>query len=87
MTRHLTTEGKILDTAKAGAQWNGAPRDWGQETLYRSSKGNYWIEETSLLPDQGGARFVTPEEAAGWLLSNGYEVPEDLRETAKKISE
>jgi hypothetical protein len=84
--------GRVLDTDKASAEWEEAidwngqnfvsrptGSQWEHETLYRSSKGRYYIERTSQR--QGSrphAELVTNEQAAAWLLANDHELPQDL---------
>ena len=60
MSKYRMEDGKVLDTDKASAEWEEAidwngrnfvsrptGSQWEHETLYRSSKGRYYIERTS----------------------------------------
>lgn len=94
-------EDSILDTDKAvqsweeAADWNGnnsisraTGSQWSHETLYKSSKGRYWLERSSQY--QGSlpsADVISDEEAAAWLLLMEHDLPEDLREVADKVAE
>jgi hypothetical protein len=77
---------KAKDTWSEDTRWNGnnhisvnTGSQWIHETLHLSAKGRYYVETVSAwqgsLPS---AEFITPEEAARWLLANGEELPEDL---------
>jgi len=99
--KYKTDSDAVVDTESAAAhweeatQWNGSNHiskatgsQWEHETLYKSSKGRYWVEHVSQW--QGStphAFFLTHEEAARWLLSNEHELPEDLREAGAAILE
>jgi len=92
--RFRMEDGTIVDTDLATASyqealdWNGKNHisratgsQWEHETLYRSSKGRWYIVRKSqwqgTLPE---ARWVTAEEAARWLALNDHELPEELAE-------
>ena len=93
--------GQVVDTDRAvecwqeSERWNGQNHisratgtQWEHETLFKSTKGNYWIEHVSQW--QGStphAFFLTAEEAARWLLTNEHELPADLVEVGANISE
>ena len=101
MTKYTMDNGQVVDTDKAlecwqeAERWNGRNHiskatgsQWERETLYKSAKGNYWVEHTSQW--QGStphAFFLTAEEAARWLLTNEHELPADLVEVGANISE
>ena len=101
MAKYSMDNGAVVDSDTAQVSWKEATRwngqnhisratgsQWEHETLYKSSKGNYWVEHTSQY--QGSlprAFFLTPEEAARWLLTNEHELPEDLQEAGAGISE
>lgn len=94
-------ENKVVDTETATKSWDedttfdghnniSVPTgsQWNHETLYRSRRGLYYIVHTSQW--QGSrpyAEWVSPEQAAVWLLTNGHEVPEDLKKAAEVVSE
>src|SRR6516225_11005853 len=61
MSKYRMEDGKVLDTDKASAEWEEAidwngrnfvsrptGSQWEHETLYRSSKGRYYVERKSL---------------------------------------
>lgn len=101
MSKYNTEEGVIVDTDKAVASWqedsdwNGSNHisratgsQWEHETLHKSSKGRYYIEYWSQWQgSMPGARFVSNEEAAKWLMNNNKELPSDLAQLEAKISE
>jgi hypothetical protein len=61
---------------------------WSHQTLYKSRKGRYWIENTSQW--QGStpsAEWISPQEAARWLLQNGHDLPEDLEQYEDEVCE
>lgn len=85
-------DGTVVNTEKASGEWEEAidwngqnfvsrptRSQWEHETLYRSSKGRYYVEHTSQwsgsLPH---AKLVSDEEAAAWLVANDHELPGDL---------
>jgi hypothetical protein len=94
-------ENCILDTDNAIKSWGEATRwegrnhiskatasQWEHETLHKSRKGRYYVEHTSQW--QGStprAEWLSPQEAARWLLQNDHELPSDLAQYADEISE
>lgn len=84
--------GVLVDTDRAAKEWeegvyfNGSNHiskatgnQFDHETLYKSSKGRYYIVRSSQWQGtRDRAIESTPEAAAKWLLLNGYELPEDL---------
>jgi hypothetical protein len=94
-------ENSVVNTDNATAKWeddtffDGSNRisvatgsQWVNQRLYRSRKGRYYLETRSRIQGQRDhAEWVSPEEAARWLLANGHEVPEDLVEAAEEVSE
>lgn len=94
-------DGVIVDTDNAAKHWGESTRfdgrnhvsmatgsQWEHETLYLSAKGRYYIESTSQWQGSTpGARFVTNEEAARWLLLNERNLPKDLAAVASEVSE
>jgi len=101
MSKYRTEDGTIVDTDKAASPWNeekdwngsnwisrATGDQWTHQTLYKSSKGRYYIEHESQW--QGAtpsAEFVSDEEAARWLVLNEHELPEDLVEAAEAVTE
>lgn len=101
MARYRMEEGTLVDTKNATqsweeeTDWNGnnhisraTGSQWNHERLYRSRKGRYYIEHTSQW--QGSlphVEWVSPEEAARWLLLMEHELPADLQKIAEKVSE
>lgn len=61
---------------------------WEHQKLYRSRRGRYYIECWSQW--QGTtphAEWLSPEEAARWLLRNNETLPTDLAEYEETVSE
>lgn len=101
MARYQMEDGTFVDTKKAVASWEEARRwngnnhiskatgsQWDHETLYKSSKGRYFVEETSQWQGSlDSARFLSREEAAAWLLNNEEDLPEDLAKFAESMVE
>lgn len=83
------------DRWEEDTRWDGNNRisvntgtQWNHQTLYKSRKGRYYIEHTSQWQSSTPhAEWISPEEAARWLLTNSHEVPEDLRAAAEQVSE
>jgi hypothetical protein len=94
-------EGTIVDTDNASQSWEEATRwdgnnwiskatgsQWEHETLYRSRKGRYYVEHTSQWEGSTPhAEWVSPQEAARWLLLNEREVPAELAEAVEQVAE
>jgi hypothetical protein len=82
-------DGTVVVVANAAHSWPGAPEPGSfRETLHKSRKGRYYLELQSLPPLAGAhAEWVSPEEAARWLLAHGMELPADLRATGEALSE
>ena len=92
MSKYRMEDGRVQNTDKASAEWEEAidwngrnfvsrptGSQWEHETLYRSSKGRYYVERTSLRQGSSPyAELLTSERAAAWLLANGHELPQDL---------
>lgn len=82
--KYKLESGAVVDTAKAavtieeGTRWDGRNHislatgsQWDHETLYRSSKGRWYIESFSNW--QGStpyARELTAAEASEWITLN-----------------
>ena len=76
-------------------RWNGnnhisvnTGSQFDHQKLYKSRKGRYYVESWSQW--QGStphAEWVSPEEAARWLLRNDEELPADLEQYEDAICE
>ena len=101
MARYQMQDGTVVDTDNATASW-GECRDWDgnnhigrssrsqwhDQTLYRSRKGRYYLEYCSRVQGKRDhVEWVSPEEAARWLLLNEEDLPEDLAKVAEQVSE
>ena len=100
MSKYRMEDGRVLNTDKASAEWEEAINwngqnfvsrptgsQWEHETLYRSSKGRYWLEHRSDRPgSRPHAELVTNQRAAAWLLANDHELPQDLAGPGKAES-
>jgi hypothetical protein len=94
MSKYKTEDGTIVDTDKASQSWNeetdwngnnyisrATGSQWLHETLYRSSKGRYYIEhESQWQGSLPSAEFISNEEACKWLLRMGHDLPVDLKQ-------
>lgn len=94
-----TLDRLVVDTERAAQVWHdrtdfdgrqryslatGSP--WDRETLYLSARGVWYVEATSAW--QGSrphARRVTDRAAARWLLSQGYDLPDQLARYAELL--
>ena len=53
---------------------------WEHEQLYRSAKGQWYVESSSQWQgSQPSAKWLTPQEAAEWLVLNDHKLPEELQ--------
>jgi len=91
----------VVDTENATASyeeatfWDGNSHiskatgsQWDHETLYRSSKGRYYVVHTSQWQGScNSAEWVSPTEAARWLLANDEELPDELKQYGDEVSE
>jgi hypothetical protein len=93
MTKYKMSDGMVVDTDNATAQWAEATRwdgqnhvsvptasQWNHQALYRSRRGRYYVVRWSQW--QGSvpaAEWVSNEEAARWLVLNAHALPADLR--------
>lgn len=74
-------DGKNEISAATGSQWN-------HQTLYKSRKGRYYIENFSQWQGSSpSAEWVSPQEATRWLILNEHELPDDLKQYENEISE
>jgi hypothetical protein len=101
MATYRMQDGTVVKTESAvqsweeAARWNGnnhisvhTGSQWTHQTLHKTRKGRYYIEYTSQW--QGStphAEFVSPEEAARWLILNGDDLPEDLKPYEDEVTE
>jgi hypothetical protein len=101
MARYRMDDGSVVDTEKAVQSWEEATRwdgrnhisqatggQWNHQRLYKSRKGRYYVEHWSDW--QGSTphvEWVSPEEAVRWLLTNGEELPDDLKHLEAEIVE
>lgn len=90
MSRYRMSDGTVVDTKNAVAQWEEDTRwdgrnyisvatgsQWEHQTLYRSRKGRFYIEHVSSYEGTTpGVEWCSNEEATRWLLANGHN-PED----------
>lgn len=61
---------------------------WEHQTLYRSAKGRYYlVHESNRQGTPPHAEFITPAQAAAWLTLNGRDLPPDLVDAAKEVTE
>ncbi len=93
--------GVLVDTDKAAQSWDEATYWNGNnhiskatgdqflhETLYKSSKGRYYIVHSSQWQGSvDSASEIDEEDAAKWLLLNEHELPEDLAALAGDLIE
>ena len=101
MSKYRTEDGTVVDTDNATAHWEettdwdgrnhisrATGSQWNHETLHRSRKGRYYTEHWSAYQgSRAHVEWVSPEEAARWLLHNDHELPEDLAKLAEEVSE
>jgi hypothetical protein len=100
MARFKMDDHTVVDTESATRTWYETTRQYGMnlisvatgtqtehETLYRSRKGRYYIVHTSARDVEPYAEWVSDRHAASWMLTNDYEVPEDLEDAADQVSE
>lgn len=101
MAKHRMEDGTVVDTQNAVKDWKedtfwdgrnhiskATGSQWHHQTLYKSRKGRYYVEHTSAYQgSRDHVEWVSREEAARWLLTNGHELPEDLADLEKEIVE
>lgn len=101
MARFRMDDDTIVDTDKAlqswgeETDWNGSNHisratgsQWNHQTLYKSKKGRYYIVHSSQIQgNMDHAEWITPQEAARWLLLMDEELPEDLEQYAEEVCE
>lgn len=101
MARYKTEDGKILNTDLAAQSWTEATKSngsnmiscatgnqWVHQTLYKSSKGGYWIETESQWQNSvPSGRRISLGEAAVWLTMNDYNIPKELEAELESMEE
>lgn len=101
MSTYRMQDGTIVKSESAvqrweeRTEWNGSNHisvqtgsQFSHQTLYKTRKGRYWIKRTSNYQGTTDtAEFVSPQEAARWLLLNGDELPDDLKQYEDEVSE
>lgn len=94
-------DGTVVDTANATEKWKedtfwdgknyiskATGSQWNHQTLHKSRKGRYYVLCTSQWQgSRDHVEWVSREEAARWLLTNGHELPEDLAGLENEIME
>ena len=99
MARYRMSDGMVVDTEKATAEWEENTRwdgrnhislatgtQWDHQQLYRSKRGRYYIVHWSQWSTPT-AEWVSNEEACRWLLLMGAELPAELATLADEVSE
>lgn len=101
MATYRMEDGTVVKTENASAHWDEDTRwngnnhiskatgsQWTHETLYRSRKGRYYVvHESQWQGSTPHAEWVSPQEAARWLLSQEQELPDDLAKHADNLTE
>ena len=101
MTRYRMDDGTVIETDNATQSWEEASdhdgsdlisratgSQWAHETIYRSRKGRYYVEHTSNYRERRPhVEWVSPEEAARWLLHQGHDLPEGLARLESEVME
>lgn len=99
--RFRMDDGTVLDTENATKDWaedtffdgsnhisRATGTQWNHQTLYRSRKGRYYVVRTSQWQgSHASAEWVSPQEAARWLLLNGHSLPDDLTQHEAEVME
>jgi hypothetical protein len=94
-------DGTVIDTDKATANWTeerdwdgrnhigrSSGSQWEYQELYRSRKGRYYVEHSSSWQgSRDHVEWVSPEEAARWLLHNDIALPDDLKKLEDEVVE
>jgi hypothetical protein len=94
-------DGTIVKTENATAHWDeetdwdgnnhisrATSSQWNHQELYKSKKGRYYIEHSSQWQgSQPHVEWVSPQEAARWLLLMGHDLPEDLEQYEDDVAE
>jgi hypothetical protein len=94
-------EDVVVDTDNATNHWKeqrdhdgsnllgrSSESQWSYQHLYRSRKGRYYIVHKSAdTRMREYAEWVSPEEAARWLLLNDYEPLDELQKAVERVAE
>ena len=94
-------DGTVVDTDNATAayeektDWDGRNHisratgsQWDHETLYCSAKNRWYVVHTSQWEGKlPSGEWVTPAQAAAWLILNEHELPPELAEAAGEVTE
>lgn len=101
MATHRMEDGTVVRTENATKSWDEATdwdghnqisratgSQWEHQKLYRSKKGRYYVVHWSNWQGtRDHAEWVSPQEAARWLLTNDEALPEDLRQYQDQVEE
>lgn len=101
MSTYRMEDGTVVKTENASNSWEEASdwdgnnhisratgSQWAHQKLYRSRKGRYYVEHWSQWQgSRAHAEWVSPQEAARWLLHNDENLPDDLAQYADEVSE
>jgi hypothetical protein len=68
--------GMVLKTASAVQKWYPSHPDVLDEILFRTRRGQYWIEVQG--DDEAHAEYMDARQAKRWINLNGLEMPKDL---------
>ena len=101
MARYRMEDNTILDTANAVDSWEevrdfdgrnhisrATGSQWVHQKLYKSRRGRYYIVHTSQW--QGSrphAEWVSPQEAARWLIHQEHDIPDNLTTYVDEVTE
>ena len=100
MTVYRMEDG-VVNTDKALASWDEATfwdghnhiskatgSQWSHQRPFKSRKSRYYLVHSSQWEgSHPHAEFVSPQEAARWLLHNEHELPADLAPLEEQVSE
>ena len=101
MAKFLMDDGTILVTSKSARKWEEDTRwdgnnhisvntgsQWNHQTLYKSSKGRYYlVSESNYQHVTPSAEFVSEEDAGKWLMLNNHDVPDELASFVNDVTE
>lgn len=101
MSTYRMEDGTVVKTENATDSWEeetdfdghnqisrATGSQWNHQTLYRSRKGRYYIEHWSQWQgSRAHAEWVSPQEAARWLLQQDEDLPDDLSQFVEQVSE
>ena len=101
MATYRMSDGTVVNTERASESYEEATYhdgrnyisratggQWEHETLYRSRKGRYYVEQWSdWQGSHPSAEWVSNEEATRWLLANDHDLPSELAAIEERVSE